>query len=461
MSLKKTNLQRIPQVEKFLQRKDIKAYLPFLGRGLVTKLIREEIKNCRDKLKKGVFFGPKDLINNINQRCFKKKQERLQQVINGTGIILHTNLGRAPLSPKVYQKIKEIFTGYSNLEFHLPSKKRGKRGGLAEDLICDLTQAEDALIVNNNAASLFLILNALAKRKKVLVSRGELIQIGGGFRIPDIMKASGAKLVEVGTTNVTTLEDYAQAIDEKVAMILSAHQSNFKVKGFSQSPSLKELSGLKKEGLILVRDLGSGNLVYSKELPKEFEPTIKFELKQGVDLICFSGDKLLGGAQAGFILGEKSLIAKLKKHPLMRILRIDKTIYFILQETLIRYANNQLEDLSLWEIIFQSPEKISKKVDYILSQISSSFKKNEIQKVQLKAAFGGGSLPTLEIDSFGLQFNLPKVKAEDLNHFFLTGEIPIVGSIVDRQYTLNFMTILEKDLSVLIARLKNLKQRYL
>ena len=449
MEKPKSSLKQIPQVEKLLQEKQIKPFTSSLGRGLTTEIIRKEINSFRKKIKKETKISPKDLISLIVKQCQKKEQEKIQRVINATGIILHTNLGRAPLSKEIYENLEELFSGYSNLEFHLPSQKRGKRGGLAEDLICHLTKAESALIVNNNASSVFLILNALAKRKKVLVSRSELVQIGGGFRIPDIMVSSGAKLVEVGTTNITSLKDYASKIDEKTCMILSVHQSNYKIEGFTKKPSLKEISSLKKDNLFLVRDLGSGNLVFDKDLPNNFEPTISSELKQGVDLICFSGDKLLGGIQAGFILGKRELVDKLRQHPLMRILRIDKITYFILQETLLKFAKKEEKELPLWKIIFQKEKEISQKIDKILKELKPK-EKSFLKKISSKAAFGGGSLPTIEINSYALQFNFPKIKAAQINSFFLENHPPLIGSIINGKFSLDFMTVLDKDLEDIV-----------
>lgn len=357
-------LKRIPQVEKVLQIEEISKFIPLLGRGIVISIIRKEIKLFREGLEKDqdIEIEIEKLLSSIIQGCNRKKFEKIQRVINGTGVAIHTNLGRSPISEKLLKSLCESLSGYCNLELHLPTGKRGRRGGFAEELICNLTSAEDALIVNNNAACVFLLLSEFGKGRDVIISRRELVQIGGGFRIPDIMHQTGANLVEVGTTNMIMLDDYRKAITDKTAIILSVHQSNFKIEGFSSAPTLKDLSTLKSPSVLFVRDLGSGNLVVGANFPKTFEPTISSELSQGADLLCFSGDKMLGGCQAGIIVGRRELIGRLKKNPLMRMIRVDKLTYFLLQETLIYYANREIDNISLWSIIFQNKRILGNRI---------------------------------------------------------------------------------------------------
>ena len=379
-------------------------------------------------------------------------------MINSTGVIIHTNLGRTPISKKILSDLAENLSGYTNLEFHLPTQKRGKRGGFAEELVCDLTGAEDALIVNNNASSVFLILSAFAKDMEVVVSRGELIQIGGGFRIPDIMKQSGAKLIEVGTTNITELDDYKNAINENTSMIFSAHQSNYKIEGFAKLPSLKELATLKSDNIKFVRDLGSGNFVNDSKLPADFEPTVRQEIAQGADLVCFSGDKLLGACQAGIIVGKSEQIAQLRKHPLMRMIRVDKITYYLLQETLLKYDQNIYEELSLWEIIYQTQDNIKKRINKVLKKVENKEIKKTISQVSLKSTYGGGTLPTIELDSFGIQIDIDKSNPEKIYNYFINAKIPIVGVIVNDKFTMNFMTVFDKDIDE-IAEVLNLLRK--
>ena len=443
-------LRNIPQVEKLLQIDDIKKFIPVIGHPFTVKIIRNETDSFRSKIQSGENFSESDLIKKIISACESKCLEKLSRVINGTGVILHTNLGRSPISSEILDNLKNTLSGYCNLEYNIPSQKRGKRGGFAEELICELTGAEDALIVNNNASSVFLILSQFAKRKEVLISRSELIQIGGGFRIPDIMKQTGAVMKEVGTTNITESYDFKNAITEKTSMIFSAHQSNFSMIGFTKSPSIKELASLKSESIILVRDLGSGNLINDPALPQPFEPTIVDELSQGADIVCFSGDKLLGACQSGIIIGKKELIAKLRKHPLMRMLRVDKITYYILQETLLKYANNSKEKILLWKTIFQEKKNNSAKIKKLLEIITAT-DKLKITEIATKSTFGGGSMPGLEFDSTGIQIEISGMKPDEIYSAFIKSETPVLGTVTNGKFTLDFTAIFDNDIQDLAA----------
>jgi L-seryl-tRNA(Ser) seleniumtransferase len=439
-------LQQIPQVEKLLQSAEISGFIPLLGKGIVLNIIREEIRLFRERFDKDQEIDIENLMSSIVKSCIEKKRGKLQRVINGTGVIIHTNLGRAPLSGDLLKELSISLAGYSNLELNLSLGKRGRRGGFAEELISNLTNAEDTLIVNNCAASVFLILNEFANNKEVIISRSELVQIGGGFRIPDILRQSGAKLVEVGTTNITELDDYASAITENSAMILSVHQSNFKIEGFSRKPSLKELASLKNPSVLLVRDLGSGNLLVDARFPKTFEPTVSHELSQGPDITCFSGDKMLGCCQAGIIIGRKELIQRLRKNPLMRMLRPDKITYYLLQETLIRYANKEIDKISLWDIVFQNKKAIGNKINRLTKKIKSTYKKDIILRTPVKSVFGGGSAPSLKIESAGVQIVIPGLTADEINKSLINREIPIIGYILNDKYTLDMRTIFNDEI---------------
>jgi len=450
------DLRSIPQIEQILQKKEILNFIDILGHPGVTKTIREETEKIRAQIIKNQTVEEETLYKNIINALRKKKQSRLQRVINGTGVVIHTNLGRSPLHPKIIEKLQKTVSGYCNLEYDLHSQKRGKRGGFAEELICDLTGAEDALIVNNNASSVFLILNQFAKGKEVIISRSELIQIGGGFRIPDILNQSGAKLVEVGTTNITEIEDFKNAITEQTGMIFSAHQSNYSIKGFTKATSLKEMASLKNESILFVRDLGSGNPVLEKNLPANFEQSISNELKQGPDILCFSGDKLLGSTQAGIIIGKKELIAKLKKNPLMRMLRVDKITYFILQETLLLYANNRFKDVPIWEKIFQDKKPLTQKATSILKKIKSEQKKSCIKKIKSRATYGGGSMPTVEIESLALEISLPNKSPEWINSYFINEENPIIGIIENNRYKIDLFSIFKEEIPAIAKSIEKL-----
>ena len=444
-------LRNIPQVEKLLQENEIAAFVPEIGRSNVTAIIRRCTEKFRSNLRAGAGADSGSLKLMIIEACKEKRKEKIQRVINCTGVIIHTNLGRAPLGEDMFAKLKDEISGYCNLEFSIPEKKRGKRGGFAEELISTLTGGEDALIVNNNASSVFLILKEFAEGREAVVSRGELIQIGGGFRIPDIMAHSGAKLVEVGTTNITTIDDYWRSINEDTAMLFSAHTSNFRLEGFTRSPSLKELASLKTDHIIFVRDLGSGNLTETSI--RNFEQTVYSELSQGPDLVCFSGDKLLGGCQAGIITGRKDLIARLRKNPLMRMIRVDKITYMILQETLLKYVNQAEDDIKLRGMIMRKPENVSRMVNRFIKMCGPG--RDMLKKVKVKGTFGGGAMPGQEIDSLGVEVNVPGMSPDEVYDYFLSGTPPVTGVVQEGKFILNFLTVFERDLGDLAEMVKS------
>lgn len=456
MADKNELLRGIPQVEKLMQEPEIAALLPETGKGIAADVIRGCVERYRSSIINGTSTGIDDLKRDIISGIRRKISEKIQRVINGTGVIIHTNFGRAPLGEKIFEKLKSEISGYCNLEFHIPTKGRGKRGGFAEELICQLTGAEDALIVNNNAASVFLILKQFAENREVVVSRGELIQIGGGFRIPDIMKESGAVLVETGTTNITTLEDYKNAVTENTAMIFSAHTSNYRIEGFSESPSLKGLASLKNENILYVRDLGSGNLSSTEKDGERFEQTVYSEVSQGPDLVCFSGDKLLGGCQAGIIVGSKDLIAKLRKNPLMRMIRVDKITYMILQETLLEYVNGTGREIELWKLILQKPVDVMRNVNYFMGIMKERTGSDCFTVRPTRATYGGGSMPGVELESYGVEIDVPGMKPDAINDFFLSCSPPIAGIVRDDRYMIDFYTVFERDINEIAGAAESL-----
>jgi len=374
--------------------------------------------------------------------------------------VIHKNLGRSPISDDLFNRLAGAMSGYCNLEFDLADEKRGKRGGFAEELICRATGAQDSLIVNNNASSVFLILREFGRGREVIVSRGELIQIGGGFRLPDIMRESGAILVEVGTTNVTGLDDYRAAITENTAMIFSSHLSNFRMHGFTSAPTREELTSVKNKSILFIRDLGSGNLVSDPRLPQDFDPTVGSELEQGADLVCFSGDKLLGGCQAGIIVGRKDLVQKLRRNPLMRMLRVDKLTYFILQETLLKSINGELDDIVVWKMLFQDKKEVSVRIGRFMRMMKNSDKMKFIKRVKTRSVIGGGAMPGFEMESSGVQIHIPGRKAGEIFTDFITATMPVVGSIANDRYTLDFFTILDTDVPVLARAADEIFTRY-
>ncbi len=438
-------LRSIPQLERLLSITRFSPFIKKMGRTIVAEIARNEIARFRDEILKNVEPPSSTIEDRLEHALQTAALRRLQRVINGTGVIIHTNFGRAPLPRAILNDLSNELSGYCNLEFYIPEKRRGKRGGFAEEQICSLTGAEDALVVNNNAAALFLILSEFARNRSVVISRGELVQIGGGFRIPDIMRQSGARLIEVGTTNITTLEDYRSAIDADTAMILSVHRSNFTMEGFTKSPGLAELASLKSENLLLVRDLGSGNFVSDRLLPKPFEPTIFFELSLGPDLVSFSGDKLLGTSQAGIIVGRKELIEKLRKNPLMRVIRVDKVTYHLLQNILLYYANGEWHTLPLWEMILAPVKDIKRRALRFMRLLPGEMKQCA-SIIPLKSTFGGGAMPTAEIESLGVSLTIGGLSASEIYDHFIAWRVPIAGIIINDTYALDFRTVFDRDI---------------
>ncbi len=451
-------LRQIPQVEQLLTGERVSPFIDELGHPVVRHVIRKTLQQYRSRILEGEAFDQNTLIDEIIHECRTRKLEKLQRVINGTGVMIHTNLGRAPLGKNITDSLSQTLSGYCNLEFHLPSASRGKRGGFAEELICHLTGAEDALIVNNNASSVFLVLNQFGSGREVIVSRGELIQIGGGFRIPDIMEQTGARIVEVGTTNITTLDDFRMGLTDQTAMILSAHQSNFTMEGFAAMPSLSELATLANEDMLLYRDLGSGNLVENERLPRPFEVTVGQELKEGPHLVSFSGDKLLGGCQAGIIVGERNAIAALRKNPLMRMLRVDKITYYILQETLLQYANNSFDNVYLWNIILQDVKTIQRRVNRFLRSLAGHPVRTHITKIPLESTYGGGAMPAKTIPSSGIAIMPPVPSADSLYNHLLRGNPPVAGYIDNDRVIIDFRTIFDSDLPDLRKVLETIEE---
>ncbi len=460
MEEKNDILRSLPQVEKLLGRDDVRSYIPEIGRSAVTGIVRGELAAARERALGGEPFDIEGSVASILALCELKRRTKLRRVINGTGIAIHTNLGRSPLGKQLLGRLAGELAGYCNLEYDIPGKKRGKRGGFSEELIADLTGAEAALIVNNNAAAVFLILSEFARGREVIVSRGELVQIGGGFRIPDIMRQSGARLVEAGTTNITTLDDFRGAVTDETAMVFSCHRSNFTMTGFTECPALSELASLRNEGILFVRDLGSGNLTDDRRLPRPFEPTVRWALAQGPDLVSFSGDKLLGGCQAGIVVGRRDLVERLRKNPLMRMVRVDKISYYLLQETLIRHVNGETEALALWDSLLQEKKAVAARVSRFLRMIRDASVKELLRRVETRCAIGGGAMPGVDMESLGVSVEIPGVGADDIHESFLAAAVPVVGAVSGGRYIIDFFTVTEDDLGDLASAVETVISHY-
>lgn len=387
-------LSKIPSVEIILQNKTLQPLMQKHSRKMLTQMVRKVIsEEKKNAPKNGSLYSAQERINKIKEYFKKENLSFLQGVINGSGVILHTNLGRAPLGKEMLAAVQGSLQGYTNLEYNLVKGSRGKRGEVVEKLLCTLSHSEKSLVLNNNAGAIFLILNTLAKNKEVIVSRGELVQIGGGFRIPEILEQSGAHLREVGTTNQTFIEDYEKAINDDTALILKVHQSNFNMDGFVHQAEVKELKKLgERYNLPLIVDLGSGTFLNTKDFGLKHETTVQEIIRADADIVCFSTDKLLGGPQGGVICGKEIYLRKISQHPLFRTLRVDKITLTILQEILLSYLKDEaLTKIPVWKMISCSLEKIA-----IRSQnICQKLKKEDIPAFSKEGqtAIGGGSLP--------------------------------------------------------------------
>lgn len=394
------NLRSIPSVEQLLQSSEAVVLISEYGRELTLEAIHSQLDEIRNNLRNGGQIMPsKEIILELTREKLDAwTTSTLLPVINATGVVLHTNLGRAPLSKAALDRVKDVCQGYSTLEFDLDSGKRGFRSIHAENLLCHITRAEAALVVNNNAGAVLLALSALAQRKNVIISRSQLVEIGGGFRVPDVMKQSGAKLVEVGTTNRVHLKDYESALQEKKGLILRAHHSNFRIIGFTTEPELSELAQLAHQNeTILLDDLGSGALLDTAQYGIRHEPTVQESLLAGADVVCFSGDKLLGGPQAGILVGKAEFIQKIKKHPLARALRADKLCLSALSVTLNHYLKGEAErEIPIWQMIAASPQEIKQRAEQWRSEIGLG------DVVPSNSTIGGGSLPEELLPTFVL-----------------------------------------------------------
>ncbi|MCX7756183.1 MAG: L-seryl-tRNA(Sec) selenium transferase [Anaerolineales bacterium] len=396
-----TSLRSLPSVDFLLQQGSglIRTY----GRPLTVRVLRETLETVREEVRAGSEMPPIERILKLTEtRLADWVRPSLEPVINATGVILHTNLGRAPLSKAAIQAMLTVSGGYSNLEFDLESGKRGSRLIHAEALLTQLTGSEAAVVVNNCASAVLLVLSALARSKRVVIARSQLVEIGGGFRVPDVMKQSGAKLVEVGTTNKVRLDDYEEALSGAPALFMRAHRSNFRITGFTEEPSLKQLAELAHQhGTILLDDLGSGTLLDVTRYGLAHEPTVQESLEAGADVVMFSGDKLLGGPQAGIILGRADLLAKIKKHPLARAVRADKTRLAALSATLLHYLKDEAErEIPIWQMMAEKPERLRARAQAWQAWLGFG------EVVPSESAIGGGSLPGETLPTFVLSLSV-------------------------------------------------------
>ena len=447
--MSKQLLSKIPAINKILLLDEIRLLIQEYNEVGV----KSAIKNYIDEIKQEILNEElhevpslENIVEVVTQIVKSEDKNSLRRVINATGTILHTNLGRSLLSQKIKENIESVAFNYSNLEFDIDNKKRGSRYVHLIDIIKKLTGAEDVLVVNNNAAAVLLTLNTLVKDKEIVVSRGELVEIGGAFRIPEIIKLSGGNPVEVGTTNKTHLKDYENAITDNTGALLKVHTSNYKIVGFTKEVSNEEISYLARENeLVSINDLGSGQFVDFSRFGLPYEPTVKEVLDSGIDIVTFSGDKLLGGPQAGIIVGKKEYIEQMKKNQLTRALRVDKMTLAALEATLKLYLDEKeaLEHIPTLHMISLSKERLFAKSDVFKTRLSDlDFK---ITIAEDKAEVGGGSYPASYLDSVVVKLEHSRLSATDIERRLLEVEIPIITRIKDNELIFDMRTLRTRE----------------
>ena len=436
------NLRTLPQINKILNHKPFKDY----NKGILARISRELLNSIRSQDEE---INEEKIYAQINKNYKAFEKKALKPLINATGIVMHTNLGRSVIDEKSWQRAKQIACSYSNLEYDLESGSRGNRYDYTGYLLSTLFGCEDALVVNNNASAVFLVLNTFGKGGRCVLSRGELVEIGGGFRVPEVMKESGAILAEVGTTNKTRLSDYENALDENTKMLVKVHRSNFDIVGFKQDTSLEEVASLAKErGIISYYDLGGGAV--SHLACCDSEPVIQKLVKTGVDLLSFSGDKLFGSVQAGIILGKKELIAKLRKNQLLRMLRSDKITLALLASTALSYLDKDYNSVPTIFLLSRSTSELKS----VAKRINNSCK--NIASIIDTATFGGGgTLPNVKIQSVALAFRAKKgQKIENLERDFR--QKGVIGRIENQCFLLDLRSVLPSDESALITAINSI-----
>jgi L-seryl-tRNA(Ser) seleniumtransferase len=464
--LRQQVLRKIPGVDEILQWPELSVFLDAHPRPVVVEGVRRALGRLRDELllkedlseTDETLFSPEGLLTRIGREIALQVCPRLRPVINATGVVIHTNLGRSPLHPFALEQMVEVAWGYSNLEFDLETGERGSRYSHIEETLCRLTGAEAAMAVNNNAGAVLLCLSALASGKEVVVSRGELVEIGGAFRIPDVMRWSGAKLVEVGTTNRTRASDYEKAVTGETGALLKVHPSNFRVLGFTSEVTLTELAALgKKHGVPVINDLGSGCLLDLSPYGLPGEPTVRDSLAAGADVVTVSGDKLLGGPQAGILLGKTIHIDRIKTHPLTRALRIDKLTLAALEATLLLYLDPEqaLAEIPTLRMLTTGRDVLRNRGRRLLQRLRKlGTGKATFTLREDRSQVGGGSLPLQELPTFVVAVVPEGLSVNALEKRLREGELPVVGRISRGELLLDVRTVFDEEVPLLGERIE-------
>ncbi|NCB01347.1 MAG: L-seryl-tRNA(Sec) selenium transferase [Spirochaetia bacterium] len=438
-----------PQVEQLINEQQISLWIPLLSRPIVLDIIRSVLDEQRTEWKKNHSTIEKEyLLQKITSSCRLNQQRHINRVINATGVIIHTNLGRSPISTSVWDKVALLNTRYANVEYDIDSGKRGIRNSTISSLLSHLSHSEGGMVVNNNASALYMVLFHFARGKEVIVSRSELVQIGGGFRIPEIMKDAGAKLVEVGTTNITTANDYLEAISENTAIILKVHRSNFALRGFTKEVGIKELASIIPSHILLISDQGSG-------MPLNGYPgetSVAQHIKEGADLVTFSGDKVLSSAQSGCIVGKEKYINSLLKCPIYRVLRPGKTILTILEQTLIEYLNGNKGHA------LDSINRSIEEMLHVANHILKNFETSTFSIVESFMTLGGGSSPDEKSPDISICIS-SDYSTTEVTRYLRNREIPIITTVDNRGVLLHVSTIFEDEIEIIKQALQEIIEK--
>ena len=461
MKDRKEYYRKIPGVDVLLEQPSVRVLIEVLGKGIVTNAVRKEVEALRELIRTGTEEEMERELEafsgNLPEKILRAGRVTPCRVLNASGILLHTNLGRAPLGNSQRQAAFEVLSGYCSLEWDRETGKRGKRREHYEDLICRVTGAEAALAVNNNAAAMLLLLGTLEKGKEVLVSRGELIEIGGKFRIPDVMEQSGMKLHEVGTTNRTRISDYERAVSPETAAILKVHTSNYKICGFTEDTSVEELSSLgKKQNIPVFADLGSGVLLDLERFGISHEPTVQEVLKKGADVVCFSGDKLLVGPQAGILAGKKEWIRKMETHPLMRALRPDKCTIALLAASFREYLDEDqaVRNIPVLRMLSRSGEELKQQADMVCSYLKEGNLQVAAEVCESRNMVGGGALPCEMLSGYAVVLSSRQMSCEMLMEKLRKLPVPVIGHVKNEKVWLEMRTIMPEETELLKRELE-------
>lgn len=460
---KKQLLRKLPKMDELLKEEIVNKQLEDTTRVLVIEALRTSIDKYRESILNDSIddFTKEDILNNFLDIIEESKESNFKKVINAAGVVIHTNLGRSLLGKKALENVINVSDNYNNLEYDLKKGQRGSRYSHVEELIKKVTGAESAMVVNNNAAAVMLALNTLCQGKEAIVSRGQLVEIGGSFRVPDVMAFSGAKLVEVGTTNRTHPYDYENNINEDTGVLLKVHTSNFKILGFTEDVSLEELVELgTKKNIPVIEDIGSGTLVDFSKYGFTYEPTVQESIKKGVDVVTFSGDKMLGGPQAGIIAGKKEYVDRMKKNQLTRALRIDKMSLAALEGTLKYYLDEKeaVENIPTLYMILSSKDEHKKRAQRLKRKLHNKVNGFEFSVEEDYSMVGGGSMPVEKIQTYVIKVKNNKYSPQQLEKKLRENKIPIIIRVSNNEVIMDLRTMFDRDFDVIVDAFMKLSE---